>query len=75
MKRTNNCFILIICLLWTALGVSAQNVSDITIPASGEKTLLNSGWYARRANEIRVDGNRLSASAFNPDGWMQARVP
>jgi hypothetical protein len=37
--------------------------------------LLNSGWYARRANEIKVDGNVLSASPFNPAGWISARVP
>ena len=53
----------------------SQTNETIQIPAAGEKTLLNAGWYARRANEVKIDGNRLSASPFQPEGWMKARVP
>jgi hypothetical protein len=45
------------------------------LPAGGEKTLLNSGWYARRANEVKIDGNVLTSIAFNQAGWIKARVP
>jgi hypothetical protein len=47
----------------------------VQLPDAGEKTLLNSGWYARRANEIKIDGNILSSSRFNSSGWINARVP
>jgi hypothetical protein len=48
---------------------------SLQLPGAGEKTLLNSGWYARRANEVKVDGNVLTSTAFNRAGWMTARVP
>ena len=49
--------------------------SPIQFPQPGDKTLLNSGWYARRANEVRLDGNRLTMSPFDTDGWMKAKIP
>ena len=52
-----------------------QATDGVKLPEAGGKTVLHSGWLARRANEVRTDGNRLTASAFSPDGWMQARVP
>ncbi|MDR0794610.1 MAG: beta-glycosidase, partial [Tannerella sp.] len=52
-----------------------QATSLIHIPETGSKTLLNSGWYARRANEIRVDGNQFTTQPFNSEGWMKAKVP
>ncbi|MDR0749660.1 MAG: beta-glycosidase [Tannerellaceae bacterium] len=48
---------------------------SVTIPEAGQKALLTDGWFARRANEINADGNQLTSAAFNPDGWMKARVP
>ena len=33
----------------------------LVIPEPGEKTLIHSDWYARKANEVKMDGNRLSA--------------
>jgi len=36
---------------------------------------LNTGWYARRANEVLVDGNTLTAKPFDLTGWMKAKVP
>ncbi|MDR1331947.1 MAG: beta-glycosidase [Tannerella sp.] len=74
MKK-NLAFISMICLLLSGHKAYAQADGEIRIPAAGEKTLLHSGWYARRANEIRIDGNRLSASPFVADGWMAAKVP
>ena len=47
----------------------------VELPDIGEKTLLNNGWYARRANEVLIDGNRLTALPFQTEGWMKARVP
>jgi hypothetical protein len=52
-----------------------QTSETIVIPGAGEKTLLHEGWYARRANEVRRDGNQLTSSPFVPDGWMKAQVP
>ena len=37
--------------------------------------MLNTSWYARRSNEVKLDGNQLSLLPFNPVGWMKARVP
>jgi len=53
----------------------AQTDQWVQIPEEGGKTLLNSGWYARRANEIRLDGNQLTMRPFNADGWLKAKVP
>ncbi|MDR1115901.1 MAG: hypothetical protein LBL33_07130, partial [Tannerella sp.] len=67
-----------------ACAVTAQTQSQLPqtqpnerlgLPAAGDKTLLNGGWYARRANEVRIDGNQLTAAPFSADGWMKARVP
>ncbi|MDR2146955.1 MAG: beta-glycosidase [Tannerella sp.] len=75
MKR--NFFILLLGVIgfgsnWTA---ASQTDETLQIPAVGEQTLLNTGWYARRANEVRLDGNQLSNSPFHSEGWMKARVP
>ena len=64
-----------IVLIVSILSAYSQTNETVQIPVVGEKTLLNNGWYARRANEIKLDGNRLSNSAFHPEGWMKARVP
>jgi len=53
----------------------SQMGETIQVPAVGGKTLLNTDWYARRANEVKLDGNQLSAAPFQQDGWMKARVP
>ncbi|MDR1722425.1 MAG: beta-glycosidase [Tannerella sp.] len=73
MKAITVFLSLVACMMAATPVLQAQDV--INIPAPGEKTLLNSGWFARRANEVRVDGNTLSAAKFNTDGWMKARVP
>jgi len=67
-------FLGIVCI-GSILPSYSQTSETIQIPAVGGKTLLNTGWYARRSNEVKVDGNRLSASPFNSEGWMKARVP
>ncbi len=53
----------------------AQSSKSVEIPETGEKTLLNNGWFARRANEMKTDGNTLTSQPFNTEGWMKARVP
>ncbi|MDR3250101.1 MAG: beta-glycosidase [Tannerella sp.] len=62
-------------LFGLVLTVDAQTVSLMEIPEAGEKTTLHDGWYARRANEVLVDGNQLTAQPFDRSGWMKARVP
>lgn len=55
---------------------ATDNGGRLCLPPPGGKTLLHSGWYARRASEVRPDGNRLTAAP--PDlqaGWLPARVP
>ncbi|MDR1202899.1 MAG: beta-glycosidase [Tannerellaceae bacterium] len=62
-------------LLLLAGFICPIHAQSVTIPEVGQKALLNDGWFARRANEIKVDGNQLTSFAFNPNGWMKARVP
>ena len=75
--KTNRIFYVLLCIL--AFGyvgdVYSQTTNLIQIPEEGGKTLLNSGWYARRANEIRLDGNQLTMRPFNPEGWIKATIP
>lgn len=77
MKRYFECVFLWIgiCLFGVAFPISAQEVESIELPMPGEKVLLNSGWLARRANEVNVDGNVLSSSGWSGDGWIPAKVP
>jgi len=55
--------------------VPSASDDKVVIPAPGEKTLLHSGWLARRANEVLVDGNTLTMQSLNTEGWLKARVP
>jgi hypothetical protein len=67
-------FLFVIVILVTC--VTGTDAQPVQLPAgAGEKTLLNSGWYARRANEIKTDGNTLTSTKFNQAGWIPARVP
>ena len=71
---------LLILIFWITFiaGVStiySQTNETLQIPAAGKKTLVNTGWYARRANEVKLDGNRFSSTPFSPEGWMKAKVP
>jgi hypothetical protein len=77
MKLRYISFIYGLCLVLSAYAtpVRSQEALRISLPPAGEKTLLDNGWYARRANEIKTDGNVLSASPFTSEGWMKARVP
>ena len=47
----------------------------LPLPEPGGKTLLHSGWLARRTNEVKTDGNLLTKRPFSSEGWMKARVP
>lgn len=66
------CWFILLCGLYP---LSAQEKNILSIPNPGEKTLVNSGWFARRANEIKTDGNTLTSSSLETSGWMPARVP
>ncbi|MDR2498841.1 MAG: beta-glycosidase [Tannerellaceae bacterium] len=54
---------------------TVQSANDALLPAPGEKKVLNEGWFARRANEIKADGNTLSKGPFDRSGWLKAIVP
>lgn len=73
MKTTYIC--LFFCVLFGFTSPVLSQATFVSLPDIGEKSLLNNGWYARRANELLLDGNRLSAASFNPEGWMKAKVP
>ena len=76
MKTNRFIYFFLYALVFGNTGVGyAQQANLVQIPETGSKTLLNSGWYARRANEIRIDGNQLTMQPFKPDGWMKATVP
>jgi hypothetical protein len=73
MNKYSICFLCVLCLILSEQIAEADE--RVTLPNAGDKTVLHTGWLARRANEVRIDGNRLTASALNPDGWMKAKVP
>ena len=73
----NRCIYLFcwLCLACWSKPVSAEGQALLVIPEPGEKTLIHSDWYARKANEVKMDGNRLSAAPLDKTGWLPARVP
>ena len=64
-----------LCLACWLKPVSAEEQALLVIPEPGEKTLIHSDWYARKANEVKMDGNRLSAAPLDKTGWFPAGVP
>ncbi len=64
-----------LCLACWLKPVSAEEQALLVIPEPGEKTLIHSDWYARKANEVKMDGNRLSAAPLDKTRWFPARVP
>ena len=64
-----------LCLACWLKPVSAEEQALLVIPEPGETTLIHSDWYARKANEVKMDGNRLSAAPLDKTGWFPARVP
>lgn len=73
----NRCIYLFcwLCLACWLKPTSAEEQALLAIPEPGEKTLIHSDWYARKANEVKMDGNRLSAAPLDKTGWLPARVP
>ena len=73
----NRCIYLLcwLCLACWLKPLSAEEQALLAIPEPGEKTLIHSDWYARKANEVKMDGNRLSAAPLDKTGWLPARVP
>ena len=73
----NRCIYLFcwLCLACWLKPLSAEEQALLAIPEPGEKTLIHSDWYARKANEVKMDGNRLSAAPLDNTGWLPARVP
>lgn len=68
----NRCIYLFcwLCLACWLKSVSAEEQALLAIPELGEKTLIHSDWYARKANEVKMDGNRLSAVPLDKTGWV-----
>ena len=64
-----------LCLACWLKPVSAEEQALLVIPEPGEKTLIHSDWYARKANEVKMDGNRLRAAPLDKTGRFPARVP
>lgn len=75
MKNKLISFICQLVLISWLMPVSAQETDVLILPDPGGKTLVNSGWLARRASEVKTDGNTLSAASFETSGWLPARVP
>jgi len=77
MQNFHNCIIAGICLIISGLSpiAQAQEKELFQLPGSGEKVVLNKNWITKRANEVRIDGNRLTANPFDNKGWIPARVP
>ncbi len=73
--KTPHLIISILLSLLAYIPACGQSAKSVEIPVTGEKTLLNTGWFTRRANEIKADGNTLTSQPFVPDGWLNARVP
>ena len=44
-----------LCLACWLKPVSAEEQALLVIPEPGEKTLIHSDWYARKANEVKMD--------------------
>lgn len=74
MKNTCICLLCWLSLAWICPALAQEN-NELILPRPGEKTLVHTGWFARRAQEVLVDGNRLSASPLELAGWLPARVP
>ena len=62
-------------LVFSTETVYSQAVETLRLPETGEKTLIHSGWMARRAGEVLMDGNRLTSVPFYSSGWINARIP
>lgn len=75
MKNLSAYILTWFCLFGFITSGFAGDTVVLNIPAPGGKALLHSGWFARRANEVKVDGNRLTSVPLDTKGWLQARVP
>lgn len=55
--------------------IISQQVDQILSPLIGDKIALSDGWYMKRADEVMIDGSRLTRAPYNINGWMPAKVP
>jgi len=46
-----------------------------SLPGQKQEIILNSGWKAKRSNEVLVDGTVVSSAEFQFYDWMDAVVP
>ena len=75
MKRIHSTLLTVLMAVIGVCSVLAQEIKSIIIPVPGEKITLHQGWVTRRANDIVIDGNRLTSRPVATDGWMPATVP
>lgn len=55
---------------------NAQTVEPLSLPEIGQKTVLHSNWWAKRASEIKMDGNTLTSAPIIVDsGWVVKSPP
>ncbi|MDD3737573.1 MAG: beta-glycosidase, partial [Bacteroidales bacterium] len=50
-------------------------LSCITLLAASQETPLNTGWRAKKASEVSLDGCQLTADEPDLTGWINATVP
>ena len=53
----------------------SQATNKLVLPDTGDKILLHQNWMARQANEVNIDGNRLTMEPFCKQGWIPANIP
>ena len=68
------CFLLLVGASYSGV-LKAQNPVVWDLPATGDKTLVHEGWYARNIQELGDDGCALTSVPFRSAGWIPATVP
>lgn len=68
------CFLLLVGASYSGV-LKAQNPVVWDLPATGDKTLVHEGWYARNIQELGDDGCALTSAPFRSAGWIPATVP
>lgn len=77
MKQEKERIVLLFYFILISLNFTyAQSVRPLTLPQIGQKTLVHSNWWAKRASEINIDGNTLTSAPIEVDsGWVVKSPP
>ncbi|MBK7214260.1 MAG: beta-glycosidase [Bacteroidales bacterium] len=68
-------FILFVILAGSPKAFSQAESQSINLPGVGEQFNLHSGWYIRKASDVKKEGTELTSSVVELKGWMPAKVP